>query len=476
MILENLNRISVGGNVVMENATERPGKLLKPNRFRIVSEKLPKGIISVLLVFPAANFIIAMAEELYKTLFSYNSYNVDIFRINHHALMIGLIAIAAYLFKLYYSHGSLGVVFKNPTVICFGAMIVFMILSTWHNGVTEEALFGTLYRSESLEFFIIYPAIYYFVSSLIDSETAKRWLINVFLIISFLIAAATFMHVVAAEYGFNSLASFTAPLAPMTVIGIYHNINHYGYSLLIAITLSGAMFVSAEKIAFQAFYLISFILFIIVLILNDTFGAYLAAFIALIFLTVVYILKDKKVNPKTFALLGVFIAVSLVVNTRAVWTNILTFFSDMGHIIVSAPEADRAGSSRWRIWKATLKMISERPFLGHGVEGIGERLMAEVGNDRPHNEFLQYAAFFGIPAAICYIGAVSSVFVSYLRHRFEVSPCTIAALTAAFGYLVSSCFGNTMFYTAPLFFIVLGMADMRPPKLVSNKPISNSEA
>ena len=252
------------------------------------------------------------------------------------------------------------------------------------------------------------------------------------------------------------------------VAGIYQQVNHYGYSLAVSAVLSGAMFVTAEKAFRRAFYLASFAFFIAVLVLNNTFGAHLAVFSVLVLLIVGFLILDKKRSPRTFILLGVFIAVSLLVNFRAVWVNISTFFADIGRVsgdvrgTVTAEEAARAGSARWPLWKETAKMIAEKPLLGHGVEGIAERLTAVGGIDRPHNELLQYAAFFGIPATLCYIGAVAGVFVNALRRLRGASPCTLAALAAAGGYFISSLFGNTMYYTAPLFFLFLGLADMYP--------------
>ncbi len=444
----------------MKETARKIKMFLKTDDPRKAAESIPKDMVSLFLAFPAMTFIIAMAVEFFKCLFFHNGYRTDILWINCGVTITGLLAATAYFFKLRYGTTTDDLsIYKNPAVICFSALIFLMFLSTIRNGFSEEALLGDIYRHETLGSFLIYPAVYYFVTSLIDSEQVKRRLINGFLAASFLIAAATLLYIIASEHELVFLSSLTDAFGAFGIVGIYYNTNHYGYSLVIAITLSGAMFVSAEKALSQMLYLLAFILFNVVLIFNDTFGAYLAVLTTLVFLIVLFRIKDKKRNLKTFILLGVFIAVSLVVNFKAVLVNILSLFTDIKLVIDSSPDASFAGSSRWRLWKSTFQMISERPLLGYGVEGIGARLAAEAGNDRPHNEFLQYAAFFGIPALICYVGAIASVFLSSWKRRFEVSPCTIAALAAAFGYLASSCFGNTMYYTAPLFFIVLGMAD-----------------
>ena len=45
-----------------------------------------------------------------------------------------------------------------------------------------------------------------------------------------------------------------------------------------------------------------------------------------------------------------------------------------------------------------------------------------------------------------------------LKNKMKLDVCTIAAITAAFGYLVSAFFGNTMYYTTPYLFILLGLS------------------
>lgn len=456
----------------MGNVKEKIVKFMKTDNPQELAEKIPGRVVIFLLSVPAILFIFSMVLEFFKCLiFHENTYNIDINWINIDAAIVGVFAVAAYFLKLHYGKGGGKTVLKNPTVICFAAMIVLMFLSTLINGFTDDALMGDIYRKESLFSFVIYPAIYYFVTSLIGSETVKCRLIDGLLAVSLLIAVVTLLHIAAVDHGLTALANFTEFFVANGVVAIYHQINHYSYILAMIVILSGAMFVSAQKAARQIFYLACFTIFNIVVILNDSFGAYLATFTALIFLIVFCIIRDKKPNLRTFLLLGVFVIVSLTVDFEAVWINISTLFGDILHIIgniegtVPSEVANPAGSSRWHIWKSTLKMIGERPLWGHGIEAIGGRLLSEAGCDRPHNEFFQYAVFFGIPTLICYVGALVSGFVNFLKHRLEASPCTVAALMAAFGYLVSSCFGNTMYYTTPLFFIMLGLADARPPKL-----------
>ena len=93
-----------------------------------------------------------------------------------------------------------------------------------------------------------------------------------------------------------------------------------------------------------------------------------------------------------------------------------------------------------------------------GIEGISDQLNSECQIDRPHNEFLQYIIFFGIPGLLLYIAGIMSVFINGLKHKKKLDIYTIACIVAAFDYLFSSFFGNTMAYTTPFFFIILGLS------------------
>lgn len=143
-----------------------------------------------------------------------------------------------------------------------------------------------------------------------------------------------------------------------------------------------------------------------------------------------------------------------------IFSQLINMFLDVSKIISDSENAGSAGTGRWTLWEHTARYISEKPLIGWGVDGIHERLAVETNdcNNRPHNEFLQYAAFFGIPCAVSYICGLVNVFISAYKKRFLINKYEISCLVVAFGYLVSSFFGNTMYYTAPFLFIFLGLS------------------
>lgn len=432
--------------------------------------RIPWKYVRRLLVFPAAAFLLVMLYELISCFIYGDPYvtllaNCLIFdETDLIFAILGLLSIIFYFGKKS-SEGvkPLAHLKSNRPAIFFSILILLMFVSTAYNGMTNMAMYGEPYRKESLLSFVVYFAVYFFCTSLIMSRRIKKLICYLFLSVALAIAVCSLIHVISGALHLDRLHDLTSCMTHSgRIVGIYAQFNHYAYQLVFGVLLSCSLFISEEKLPLKVFCLICFLIFNVVLIINNTFGCYLACFVALIFNVIVLYIKDKRLNKPALLMFGLFVVISLVMSFwyDTIWHNVVTFFSDVKKIAQDADDAERAGTGRWKMWKYTIGYITESPIFGFGIEGIGERLTQDAHIDRPHNEFLQYAAFFGIPAALMYIAGVFSVYLNGLKNKLYLDRYTLAALIAAFGYLVSSCFGNTMYYTAPLFFIFLGMGNM----------------
>lgn len=255
------------------------------------------------------------------------------------------------------------------------------------------------------------------------------------------------------------------------VCALWNNSNHYGYYLAINIILTGIIFVYEKKLFWRILDILMLAFQIVVLTLNNTFGAWLAVFTTYILYIIVSTVMTKKMNKYGCISFVVFIGVTLL---TGIWNDNITsslfmFFTDFHDVMKNPEEADSAGSSRWVLWKATMKYISEKPLRGWGVEGISQRLKVEAGAERTHNEYLQYAAFFGIPNAVCYVTGCALVFLRDVRRWKEIEPGTKVCVCGALAYFISAAFGVSMYYTAPLFFVYLGLGYASPNKKVSEE-------
>ncbi len=246
---------------------------------------------------------------------------------------------------------------------------------------------------------------------------------------------------------------------------IFINPNHYAYYLTIVILLSATLLAFEITNFWKIIYFSSFSLNTIILVLNNTFGCYIAcmfSFIALIFITAKY---KKTIQKKAIILFLMFLLISTLTSflSGKGLMNVYRLLLDIFNIANGNPNASKAGSSRWLIWKTTIKFMNNNPkswIFGFGLEGYARELYKITKNTRVHNEFLEVLSFFGIPTLAAYVLWIRSVFSSFF-HNSTLNPISFACMIAAIGYLISSLFGVSMFYTRPYFFICAGIMNIK---------------
>ena len=76
--------------------------------------------------------------------------------------------------------------------------------------------------------------------------------------------------------------------------------------------------------------------------------------------------------------------------------------------------------------------------------------------DRPHNLILQLLTTSGLPGCILYMSAVGIILIRGLKNIDMKNDLLVVCLFTSIVYLISSMFGNSMYYTSPYFYIILG--------------------
>ena len=241
---------------------------------------------------------------------------------------------------------------------------------------------------------------------------------------------------------------------------VFYNTNHYGYYLTIVCLVSISYFLTHEH---NLKYLVIFCFNFIVLIFNNTFGSYLGVLVGLFFAFAISF-KVKKINKQRIFTTLIIIILSTVfvkaVNPLSSG-NFTILFQDLINITTESQQSETAGSNRWGLWLYSINKLNKKPstyLTGYGIEGISDQMQKDTEVNRPHNEFLQQVVFFGLPALILYVVAIFLIYLHGYYNASLLSIATIVALIASFGYLFQSSFGNTMYYTSPFFFCILGMA------------------
>ncbi|MCH5204968.1 MAG: O-antigen ligase family protein [Oscillospiraceae bacterium] len=444
----------------MKEIFSRIKVICKSKSFSEMIENFPNSYIEFMAFFPLLLFMVLPLWQLIHNFISPNmhgiSYNTKVLFVFLCACTVGGIAIVLNAAKKLHENGRptlKSVVKNNIPMVFFLFVILMMIISTVINGFTTAAVQGDSYRHESVFYFIGYFAVYFLSATIITEKKLRAVLMYTFISASLPVAVFTLL-----DKWVVSMEAFDMCAGPSAV---FHQFNHYGYYLIIVILSSAALFIKEKNTALRVLCMASFVLNTVMLIVNNTFGCFLACFCALIFNCIVISITEKKFNKLSIVMVALFTAITFVMSfwVESVFTNIIQFAKDVGAVSGDPENAATAGTGRWTLWTHTAEYIKEKPVFGFGVDGISKRLDFDTQgvNNRPHNEFLQYAVFFGIPAAIAYICGVFSVFTNGLKNKFNLDGYAVAALVAAFAYLVSSVFGNTMYYTAPYLFILLGL-------------------
>jgi len=339
----------------------------------------------------------------------------------------------------------------------FLGVLGFAVISALLAEDKSLALMGTAYRLEGLTTIFIYAAVFICCKLITQPRTIRFLLFTFCFSISLLstmtlIQASPQLQSILGTIGKNLLAN---GITLTKYAAIFSNTNHYGYMLTLGILGLAGLFLYTRGLV-RLLVLLLYAFNIWALIMNNTFGCYLAVIAGLIFLVMVTFFRDKRLLAKIIPLVLVFVLISILCNLEdqgSISNNFNTLESDLQDIT-----NDDAGSSRIALWKQAFYYILQKPVFGHGPEGL-YHLYLDDGFfiDRPHNEYLQMAAFHGIPALCMYVGALIALFIYCIKNIKELSSEFIIIGGMIFAYCFSAFFGNTMYYTTPYFLIFLGI-------------------
>ena len=343
----------------------------------------------------------------------------------------------------------------------FFAFAASIYIVTKLRGHNEYDLTGHPYMYESIWSYITYPLVYFFCGMMLFSSKSKK------IIVYCLTVTALPLNILAiVNEWFREIPYFTKN----GVVAVFHNSNHYGYYILIVVLANALLYVYEKKAFLKIFNLISMCIATIVLVMNNTLGVFIASFFVLAAHVVYWFIRSRQKSEEDrnyikeakknllYSIIAfsafVFIIFIMSFNYDTIFSSVIKLFSDVSDIIDDPLENDAAGSGRWRLWKGTAKYIVKKPFVGYGVEGLLNT--HHIGT--PHNELLQYAAFFGIPTMLLYLAAVVLIIVRILKSSKKSDKITLICFCVSVGYLISSLFGVCIYYTTPFIFIFLGMA------------------
>lgn len=324
------------------------------------------------------------------------------------------------------------------------------------------AFYSTINRGEGFTGLLLYAGFYVCGMQLTD-ERRRMQILRLFSFASILICLLYVLQKSEGIRTFVGLKNNLFLLASAHDSGVFSHFNHYGYYLTLVIMCAGGLFVYAEEWSEKAWMLALFAINVAVLVANDTFGCYLAVILGLIVLTIFVAVQNKKIPYRVLLLIILFMGISLVYNLFAgsVAANFTSLFHDIGVLESSTSKTEdvgRIGTGRGVLWSRAWEYIRKSPLVGYGPDGLGVLYAADgFKQDRPANEYLQYAGYYGIPGLLLYLLGLVLLFINKVKNFVELSGSTMILGAMIAAYLVSAFFGNTAFYTTSFFFLFLGM-------------------
>ena len=433
-------------------------------------EKTDKRIQLDQFIFaiPAAMYIITPLLEIIFNFFRsiMDKIEYETFKVIPYlpAVLTGILVLSLFLFYIFSEDRNIFRVAYRRTATFQVPLVLFMLflglilMSLGANGFSYFALHGHSYTKMSMWTYIANILLYLVITSFIYDQRVKSFLVKMCCYIG-------------AAYALYSVIAYISEPYNGSLRGTFHNSNHYGYYLAVTVSLTSAVLIDlmnkkseedkSGKIIDISIWGILLIVQCVALAYNNTLGAWLAVLFVYIFLFIVSKFKEGRFDFKILIIVGVFMFISVISSlfTNSIFTSIIRTYYDVGKIVTGAENAGNAGSGRWKIWQATVRHILEYPIFGNNIEGLlFIHYLENISTGSPHNEFLEYTAFFGIPAGLSYIAACVSVFIHGFKYRKELNSITLICMAGAFGYLVSSFFGVCFYYTVTYPFIFLGLS------------------
>ncbi len=469
------NEVETSSDVISRDKTKKKETIF--DRLGKVSDKTISIIatiaMAIMIIEPTvmAGIDMVLRNVDYSVLYSWHIVRTYVFP------TVSVLAFVLYILVLLRirseNTGIVNAIKKNPVFIIFSLAVIYMFVAQMINGMESGVADVPDYvRGESFDMQYSYFIFILFSATQVRLEKHKRLLIRIQLIVSVVLVVAAFVlwhTMVESLLFYNWYDRFSS---------IFSNRNYYGYYLAVSVPLAASAFLHEKNIPWKIIAGLSFVVNTVGLSLNDCLGAWIGAAFAMLFIAVARFIIDKKINLQSIILIVVFIIALYIPGhiTGSFEESVASLGSDITSITEDSEDADMAGSGRWRIWKATMEIIFENPWIGIGFEGVLVReYVGPPWSTRPHNEFMQYALFYGIPMVVLYVLGCFGIFIRALRKKMLLDGSTLTCLAAAFGYLVSSFFGLTVYATAMYLFVFLGMGYVRDETEIETKTDKKTE-
>ncbi|MDE7216283.1 MAG: O-antigen ligase family protein [Clostridia bacterium] len=346
-------------------------------------------------------------------------------------------------------------ILDNIILLPFAAMLVWAFIATLKSPNFEKSLYGSGYINEGF-FTVLQYATVFLSAYTVRKEIAfsKKTVIYIFIALAGII-----------EITLLCAEAFALPIRSSVHIGVFNNSNHFGYFLAMSATMTLCALAYSKKVWQSAVASLLLILNVYYLFVSNALGANLAYLGGIAFVICSGFISKKLNWKRLLFALGVSAAVTLVIELSGrtnMWKSYLELLDDVKRILLNASsggdDLNSAGTSRFGLWRRTIKVIAKTPWFGKGLDLYYANNIYDPTLDVAHNEYLTMASNIGIPGLVLYAITLVWWFARAVRARKFLSAYDLILLCGAFAYLISAAFGNSFTYTYPYFLLFFALS------------------
>lgn len=373
-------------------------------------------------------------------------------------LAFSFITFCIFLIDILINRKKIGLIKKRKTIYIFIGFLIWCLISTSFSSNLKNSIYGISYRYNGLIEYISYISFAIIGFSL--NEKNRNKFFRIFTVVALFICLINIYNV-----------KYNAGLLPLqNYSGIFYNINHYGYFITYSVIIIMFQFFQDDNKILKTIDFIIYVLFIYLLIVNDTFGTYISVLFTLLLISV-YAVK-KNVKLLYLFLIIPFVVLSVTVNDHGRYYIVDDFdelFEDLNFIKIGAKSEHPldspkntityVGNLRGELWVHAFKYSLEKPLVGYGLDNLKYKYQEDnIITDTPHNLILNLAATVGYPGMLLYISGLIVLIIKGLKQIKENNHITNLSCFILIDHFISSMFGVTMYYVIPYFMIILGIA------------------
>ncbi|MDI6715516.1 MAG: O-antigen ligase family protein [Actinomycetota bacterium] len=362
------------------------------------------------------------------------------------------------------------IIYRSNFDIPIVLILVYASITLFLSNAPLIGLIGEYKRYEGLPSIFCYAAIFFLTVQLVRQEKHFEYILK----------ALALGFIPVSLYGLLQAAGLDFPTVLRFESRVHSSLANpvlFGSYLVITLPLLVSLARNCKDEKWRLLSWILVLLGIINLIYTESRGAWLGL-VAIIIATILRPTRDhatSTIRRKNVAATGrdklrtLILAISLFLTFAVVALLFIAPNGDLGQRLKSTFNlSDQSLAIRGEIWKASLKMISDRPLRGYGLEQMGywftkyktaehTKMAPREIADRAHNDLLQVAIDLGIPGLLFYTWMFIIAFLSLFKgKRARKVPHSTGLFGALIGYFAQSQTGMPAVFITPIIWSLLG--------------------